>query len=341
MKNFKKVLSLILAIILTLSFVGCSKADDNTTSGNLSSGVTSSNKSLVASSVSSDIGSGASSNVSSNASSDATLSGGLFNGDTKSIKILAIGNSFSIDGMEYLWDILHDAGYEEIVLGNLYIGGCSVDKHWKNIQSDAGSYVYLKNTYGSWVKTPDIALSFAINDYDWDIVTLQQSSGSSGRASTYTNIDNVFGYIKEQQPDANIFWHMTWAYQQDTPSTAFANYDSDQLTMYNAIVSAVQERVVSNKYVSGIIPSGTAIQNMRTTYVGDTMTRDGNHLSHSHGRYTAAMTWFAALTGGDVEAITWVPTKYPELANDLPVIRQSVKDAIKTPLAITQQAKEY
>ena len=133
---------------------------------------------------------------------------------------------------------------------------------------------------------------------------------------------------------------MTWAYQQDTPSTAFANYDSDQLTMYNAIVSAIQERVVSNKYVSGIIPSGTAIQNMRTTYVGDTMTRDGNHLSYSHGRYTAAMTWFAALTGGDVEAITWVPTKYPELADDLPVIRQSVKDAIKLPLAVTQQAQE-
>ena len=38
------------------------------------------------------------------------------------------------------------------------------------------------------------------------------------------------------------------------------------------------------------------------------------------------------------DAITWVPSKYPELSDDLPVIRQSVKDAIKTPLSYTQQA---
>ena len=78
---------------------------------------------------------------------------------------------------------------------------------------------------------------------------------------------------------------------------------------------------------------------MRTSYIGDIMTRDGNHLSYSHGRYTAAMTWFAALTGGDPDAITWVPTKYPELKNDLPIIRQAVKDAVKNPLLITEESE--
>ena len=37
----------------------------------------------------------------------------------KSIKILAIGNSFSVDAVEYLWDMLDAAGVEEIVIGNL------------------------------------------------------------------------------------------------------------------------------------------------------------------------------------------------------------------------------
>jgi hypothetical protein len=327
MKALNKSVSLLMAMILMVGIVSGCASQDNKTSDAPSDDV---------SSVVSDNESTASSG---DTSSEAVSSNDTVDGQSKSIKVLAIGNSFSIDGMEYLWNVLHDAGYEEIVLGNLYIGGCSVDKHWKNIQSDAGAYVYLKNTYGQWLKIPDTPISFAITDHDWDVITLQQSSGSSGRASTYGNIDNVFQYIKNQQPDAKIFWHMTWAYQQDTPSTAFANYNSDQLTMYNAITSAVEEKIVGNSYVDGIIPSGTAIQNVRTSYVGDIMTRDGNHLSYSHGRYTAAMTWFAALTGGDPDAITWVPTKYPELKNDLPIIRQAVKDAVKNPLLITEESE--
>ena len=38
----------------------------------------------------------------------------------KSIKILAIGNSFSDDATEHLFGILKDAGVEEVIIGNLY-----------------------------------------------------------------------------------------------------------------------------------------------------------------------------------------------------------------------------
>ena len=38
----------------------------------------------------------------------------------KSLKILAIGNSFSVDSMEYLWRLLRDCGVEKVILGNLY-----------------------------------------------------------------------------------------------------------------------------------------------------------------------------------------------------------------------------
>ena len=48
---------------------------------------------------------------------------------TNSIKILAIGNSFSIDALEYLYQILSDAGVENIVIANLYKSGCSIDMH--------------------------------------------------------------------------------------------------------------------------------------------------------------------------------------------------------------------
>ena len=68
----------------------------------------------------------------------------------KSIKILAIGNSFSVDGMEYLWDILSSAGYSEIILGNLAIASCTVEMHADNVKSNVPFYQYGKNTSGQW-----------------------------------------------------------------------------------------------------------------------------------------------------------------------------------------------
>ena len=49
------------------------------------------------------------------------------------LRILAVGNSFSEDATYYLHQILEIAGVENQVV-NLYIGGCSLEKHWRNIE---------------------------------------------------------------------------------------------------------------------------------------------------------------------------------------------------------------
>ena len=61
-------------------------------------------------------------------------------------KILAIGNSFSVDAMQHLWEILNGEGYTDFVLGNLYIGGCSIDGHKARIESGAADYTFYTNT---------------------------------------------------------------------------------------------------------------------------------------------------------------------------------------------------
>ena len=66
------------------------------------------------------------------------------------MNVLAIGNSFSVDGMEHLAIILKDAGYDDIILGNLYIGGCSLDTHWNNIQGNSGKYTFYLNDGDGW-----------------------------------------------------------------------------------------------------------------------------------------------------------------------------------------------
>lgn len=66
--------------------------------------------------------------------------------------------------------------------------------------------------------------------------------------------------------------------------------------MYDSIVYSINKA----KLLCGIrkiIPSGTAIQNGRTSFLGDSFNRDGTHLELTYGRYTVACTWFEFLTG--------------------------------------------
>ncbi len=271
-------------------------------------------------------------------------------GVNKNIKVLAIGNSFSDDATEYLWDIFKDAGYNATV-ANMYIGGCSLNTHWSNMQSGAAAYEYRKNTAGVKNTTTSVSLNTAIKDEDWDVITIQQASGDSGQVGTYGNLESIIGWINSNKtnPNAKIYWHMTWAYQYYIDGTdvtahhsAFTNYGSDQMQMYNAIVNATRTKVLPNEEVVGVIPSGTSIQNLRTSTLGDTLTRDGYHLSWHAGRYAAALTYFATITGEDVESINYLP-KLPTyqiadvngVASAMTKIKESVKNAIENPYAVT------
>ena len=60
------------------------------------------------------------------------------------IKILAIGNSFSQDATYYLHQIAA-ADDVDIKVVNLYIGGCSLERHWNNIQNEAEEYLLEEN----------------------------------------------------------------------------------------------------------------------------------------------------------------------------------------------------
>ena len=256
---------------------------------------------------------------------------------TKSIKILAIGNSFSQDAMEYLYDLLKAAGVEHISLGNLYIGGCSIDTHYNNSQTGANNYTYYYNTHGRW-NSFKTNIGFGVTDEDWDIVTIQQASHDSGKIDTYANLGKLIDYVKSKVPEkTRIYWHMTWAYEKGSSHSGFASYNKDQMTMYNAIVNCVKEAVLKDERVVGIVPSGTAIQNLRTSYIGDNLTRDGYHMTYSDGRYTTGLTYLAAILGPEfVDNIKWIPASYPYIEGELGAIREAVKNAVANPYEVTQ-----
>lgn len=255
----------------------------------------------------------------------------------KSLKILAIGNSFSVDCMEYLWQILDDAGVETIVLGNLYYGGCKMSQHVSFGTSDSASYTYYKNTQGTWTSTSSTKMSQAIADEDWDIITLQESSKTCGVASAYEeSFTDFVNLVRLQNSDATLMWNMTWAYQQDSTHSSFPNYGNDQMTMYNMIVDCVEDYILREKRISYVIPVGTAIQNARTSFIGDHITRDGYHLNMQFGRYLAALTWACGITGVSPDDIAYNPSTSAINSDMIAVVRESVKNAVATPLAVTQ-----
>ncbi len=259
------------------------------------------------------------------------------------LKLLAIGNSFSEDAFAHMYIVAKNAGVENVVLGNLYEGGCSLDTHWKFMSGDLAEYnkfyVSSDETGGMIVESSNTTAKHAITYADWDYISIQQASNQSGLPEKYTNLENVIDYINANKTaDAKLLWQMTWAYQQDSTHSGFANYANDQMTMYNAIVNTVNELILTNDAFYGVIPVGTSIQNLRTSVLEDTLTRDGYHLSMGIGRYTNSLTWVAYLTGCDVDKITATPSAYPEVASSLDYIKDAVKKAISNPYEVTESA---
>lgn len=249
------------------------------------------------------------------------------------LRILTIGNSFSDDAMEYVWQIA-DSLDVKVSLGNLYIGGCTIETHASNAKNNSSAYAYRTNKKGTWNTVFNYNLSDAIKSQDWDYISLQQASGSSGMADTYGDLQYLIDYVNELKPEhTQLVWHMTWAYQQNSTHNEFYKYSKDQMTMYNAIVSTVNSKVLTTE-IENVIPNGTAIQNARSSYLGDNLTRDGYHLKYDIGRYIAGVTLFAKLSGVSVAELEWAPYNVDENARNVAI--ESAMNALKSPFTVTQ-----
>lgn len=258
----------------------------------------------------------------------------------KTLKVLAVGNSFSVDAMEHFYAVAKAEGVEEVILGNLYIGGCTIGTHASNAQTNAAKYRYYKNTDGQWTQTEGYTLLQGLQDEQWDLITLQQGSASSGQVETYSAaLDQLIAFVQTNCPDAKLGWHMTWAYQGDSTHDAFPNYGNSQQAMYMGIVNAVQVKIATNDAFDVMLPVGTAIQNARTSYFGDKLTRDGHHLNDL-GRVIASYTWYATLDGQKLNTLnlTKVTNMLTLTDADKAVIVEAINGAVSEPFTVTNSA---
>lgn len=277
--------------------------------------------------------------------------GGVAAQERRQLRVLAIGNSFSADAVEqYLWNLGQEAGID-MIIGNAYRGGWSLSAHWNDVRSRAADTEYRKVVDGTLTNLGKRTLRDIITDEPWDVITFQQVSQEAGLESSYEpGLSLLIGYVRALAVDSvRLGFHQTWAYAQDSDHRGFANYGHNQFLMYAHITTAVEEAMDFHRGdLSFYIPSGTAIQNARTSSLTDSapddtpvnreLTRDGYHLNYTIGRYTVACTWLEALTGISAVGLKTRPKGItPEQAT---LAQRAAHAAILVPMAVTPISTE-
>ena len=221
------------------------------------------------------------------------------------MKILFIGNSFSQNATRYIRQISDGT----LFVRNLYIGGCSLETHARNIENDRPAYEYQADAKALAMTS----IKSALLCEEWDIVSVQQVSSQSGIYESYfPYIDTVIAEIKKYRPNARIVFHRTWAYNYGSTHPAYVNYECNTDLM-NEMIEKTAARV-AEKYSFDVIPSGVAVYTGYNTpefdirLGGEPLTApDTFHLSRGYGQYLAGLVLYRFFTGNSATRVTFVP----------------------------------
>ena len=253
----------------------------------------------------------------------------------KGTKVLMIGNSFSICLLQHLPQVAADRGVE-LDLASLYIGGCSLKRHWENVEKDGDEdfrpYQFGRNRFGKYTQGR-INVCDALRLAKWDIVTIQQASHESWKPETYHPYgDRLIAKIRELAPQAKIVVQETWSYTPWDRRLAKWGINPDEMyaKLHEAYGAFAREKGLS------AIPFGTAVQEWRrrlpvkyaeNSFGGDVVGggrqderdhfkrgADGKwvpncdvfHLGR-RGEYFQALVWAHALFGVDLTDLKYKP----------------------------------
>ena len=214
-------------------------------------------------------------------------------------KILYISNSFGEDAARYLYGIARAAG-ENAKVVVLYIGGCSLYRHYRNMLSEAKAYDYIIDGIRTGLT---VSLKETLLSDEWDYVTLQQSSPESGREETYfPYIIELAAYVRKMAPAAKLYIHETWSFADGCPRFGISGFASreDMIPAVKKAYSVAADAVSAD----GVLPSLDAMCALYDA-IGDETYRDGFHCSLGVGRYMLGCLGYITFFGRDVEGNTF------------------------------------
>lgn len=224
------------------------------------------------------------------------------------MRVLCIGNSFSSDATAYLHKTAASAGVH-LETYNLYIGGCSLERHWNNVVSKARDYLLEINgeNSGKMVSIQDMTAPGRDGKRPyWDVVTVQQASHYSPRYESYQPyLKNLTDWLREHADFGELVLHQTWAYEQGSKRLNEELGYEDQADMFEDIRQAYGKAALDCG-IGKTIPSGQIFQAFLKDGFGR-MHRDTFHALIPLGRYVLSLVWMAVLTDVSPEKATFCP----------------------------------
>ncbi len=218
------------------------------------------------------------------------------------MKILCVGNSFAVDVSTYVHQMAESVG-KDIDIYVLYIGGCPIDLHYKNLLSGEKAYEFYKN--GSRTPLMWCSIQEGLQYEKWDYITFQQRSGDSVDENTFfPELPLLMEGIRKYS-DGKYLLHMTWSYAKAFSHERYGSNPMDQEGM-NRDIFKTYEHVSQKINVPYVIPTGKAIKGAREVY-GDNLTRDGYHLNEM-GRTIAGYLWTYYFLGLDIDLSSFRPS---------------------------------
>lgn len=222
------------------------------------------------------------------------------------LRVLAIGNSFTDDVTAYLNDIINASGSN--VRKMCFYKLCRPTAsfyNWVNVYNgvDNTRYTYTKvfggvdnSAKGGGNPFSNELMKNVLNK-PWDLIIIHPLSSHSdnfdmwGKWSGAGGLDSLLSILKTCQPLASIGFMLTHA----SYNNSIANGQTTEQRWVKIMESAKKMR---NRYgVSFIIPCGTAVENLRLTQLrtANFLSHDGHHLEQGLTRYAAACAYYQAL----------------------------------------------
>lgn len=236
------------------------------------------------------------------------------------MKILSIGNECSSDIQTYLPFLAKAAG-KELLLGNLRLDNANIENHYRNYIDEEEVYVYETYLPGETdaMKPDGIALHEAVEDDDWDIITLQQEHSLAGDIESFRPyLSELTAYCKLMHPETKTALNQMWAYESGCGIPDFRNnFNNNQQEMYESLAGVCNE-IAEEAEIDLQIPLAKAFQIARSTNLGDRFTTDGKHLNEL-GQFLASCVLYEAVFG---ESALYSPF-------DLPEYDKAISDLIK------------
>lgn len=234
------------------------------------------------------------------------------------MNILLIGNSFSVDATRYLHRIAR-ADKMDITTACLFIGGCPLERHYRNMLMENEAYTLHINGEDTGFF---VSLKEALLNRKWDVITLQQASRESFDFVNYEPyLSELNSFVRKLCPKSKIYIHQTWCYSPESPALEKFGFKTNKDMLLGIIKS--YEKAYNEIKADGIIKSGELIYCLYENGLSPVW-RDYGHLSYGIGRFAVGLLWYKVLTGNDIMENTFIDTDEPISCEELKIIKKCV-----------------